>query len=168
LRDDLVIEPLSARHDRSGFSCGVDALDRYLREQAAQDARRRIANCFVAVAGNSGRIAGYYTFSATNIPAVALPDDERRRLPLYDAFPAALIGRLAVDKEFRRRGLGSALIIDAGERAMRSEPAIYALVVQAKDADAAAFYKANEFRAFVAAPLTLFLPIATIRRLSQS
>jgi hypothetical protein len=43
------IELLTSKHNRAGFSCGVDTLDRYLYEQASQDMRRRAASCYVAV-----------------------------------------------------------------------------------------------------------------------
>jgi hypothetical protein len=164
LSDAFVIERLAARHNRADFSCGVGALDQYLPAQAGQDARRNVANCFVAIGSDGETIAGYYTLSASNIPAWALPEKLRRRLPRYDMLPAALIGRLAVDARFRCRGLGSALIFDAGELAMRSEPAVYALAVDAKDGDAAAFYRRNNFAPFPDAALRLFLPIATFAK----
>jgi len=36
------IEALSGHHDRSAFSSKSEALDRYFREQASQDVKRRI------------------------------------------------------------------------------------------------------------------------------
>jgi hypothetical protein len=45
----FAIEPLSDRHDRPAFACGVEALDRYFHSQVTQDIRRRIAACNVAV-----------------------------------------------------------------------------------------------------------------------
>jgi hypothetical protein len=61
------MEPLSGDHDRSQFLSGSDALDRYLREQASQDTKRRIATCFVAVSIAAQDVAGYYTLTATSI-----------------------------------------------------------------------------------------------------
>jgi len=57
------IEPLGAKHDklRAGFSCGVEPLDRYLKQQASQDAKRRAAVAY-ALVSQDDRIAGYYTF----------------------------------------------------------------------------------------------------------
>ena len=161
----FVIEPLSSNHDRAGFSCGVEALDRYLHTQAGQDIRRRISNCFVAVPEGSGTIAGYYTLAAASILLVDLPPDDAKRLPRYPVVPAALVGRLAVHREHRGRALGAALVFDAIQRAMRADPAVFALIVDAKDEDAAAFYRHFGFKSFVSRPMSLFLPIATAAKL---
>ena len=64
----ITIEPLAPHHDRKGFSCGIPALDRYFSELAAQDVKRRVSNCFVAVA-EGGAVAGYYTLAAASLSA---------------------------------------------------------------------------------------------------
>jgi len=164
---DLTIEPLGASHDRKGFSCGVAVLDRYLHELATQDIRRRVSNCFVAC-DTAGTVAAYYTFAAASFPLTDLPPEETRWLPRYGVLPAGLIGRLAVDQRFRGRRLGGALIIDAARRAAGADPAIFALVVDAKDAAAVAFYEHLEFRRFASRPMSLYLPIATALRAVQA
>jgi len=155
------IEPLGPHHDRKSFSCGVEPLDRYLRELASQDAKRRISNCFVAV-GQGGAIAGFYTFAAASIPIAELPPEQAKRLPRYPVLPAGLIGRLAVATAHKGQGLGGALITDAALRAARADPAIFAIVVDAKDETAAQFYEHLGFRRFMSRPGSLFVPIATV------
>lgn len=155
-----MIEPLRAAHDRQEFSSGVAALDRYLHELATQDMRRRISNCFVACDA-ARTIAAYYTFAAASLPLTDLSPEERKRLPRYGVVPAGLIGRLAVDQRFRGRGLGGVLIIDAVRRAAAADPAIFALIVDAKDDSAVAFYEHLQFRRFLSRPQSLYLPIAT-------
>jgi GNAT superfamily N-acetyltransferase len=164
----FVIAPLSADHDKPAFSCGVEALDRYLQTQATQDIRRRIANCFVATSANSNIIAGYYTFSAASVPMLDLPSETAKRLPRYPVVPAALIGRLAIDRQYRGRGLGAALLFDAVARAARADTAIFAILVDAKDDAGATFYRHHGFQPFAARPLTLFLPIGTALKLLES
>ena len=165
--EGFITEPLSPGHDRTGFPCGVEALDRYLRERAAQDARRRVSNCFVALRP-AGPIAAYYTFAATGIPLTELAPEVTRRLPRYPIIPAALIGRLAVDHRFRGQGLGAALVVDALARTMRAEPAIFALVVDAKDDAAVRFYQYLGFQRFISHPMRLYLPAAeAARRLAE-
>jgi len=162
------ISPLSSEHDRLAFSCGVDALDRYLQAQASQDVRRHIANCFIASPSGTAIIAGYYTLAAASIPVLDLPEDVTKRLPRYPVLPAALIGRLAVDRQYRKRSLGAALLFDAIERAVRADPAVFAVAVDAKDEDAAAFYRHFGFIPFESRPLSLFLPVATAMKLMGS
>jgi ribosomal protein S18 acetylase RimI-like enzyme len=154
------IEALSSAHDRAGFSSSVEPLDRYLRELVTQDVKRRVSNCFVAL-DDDGVIAGYYTFAATSLPLTELSPEETKRLPRCALLPAGLIGRLAVDQRFQDRHLGGALIMDAATRAARGDPAIFALIVDAKDDRAVAFYEHLQFRRFLSKPMSLFLPLAT-------
>ena len=160
MTDGFTIEVLAAEHKRKDFSSGVAALDIYLHTLATQDMRRRIGNCFVACDG-SGAIAGYYTFAAGSLPLGDLPIELTKRLPRYGVVPAGLIGRLAVDQRFRGRRLGSALVMDAARRASIADPAIFALIVDAKDEAAGAFYRHLAFQPFRSRPMSFFLPIAT-------
>ncbi len=162
------IEALTAAHDRNGFSCGVEALDGYLARQAGQDMRRRVSNCFVALPEGGAAIAGYYTLAAASIPVQDLPQEQTRRLPRYPVLPAVLIGRLAVDQRFKGQQLGAALLFDAILRALRAEPAVLTVLVDAKDDTAASFYRHHGFQGFSARPQTLFLPIDTAARLLQA
>jgi ribosomal protein S18 acetylase RimI-like enzyme len=159
--DEFAVELLGAGHKRKEFSSGVEPLDRYLRELATQDMRRRISNCFVAC-NDAGTIAAYYTFAAGSLPLADLPADETKRLPRYGVFPAGLIGRLAVDERFRGLRLGSALVMDAARRASTADSAIFALIVDAKDEQAVSFYQHLGFRPFNSRPMSLFMPIATL------
>jgi GNAT superfamily N-acetyltransferase len=160
VKGGFVIEPLGA-HDRSAFSCGMAALDQYLRERASQDVKRLMASCFVAVEAATNMIAGYYTLAATSVPANDLPTEVLKRLPRYPILPAALVGRLAVDQHFHRKGLGSALLADAALRVFKSDTKAFALIVEAKNENAVAFYRLQGFRRFASKPASLFLPIAT-------
>ena len=157
------LAPLDAACDRSMFSCGTEPLDRYLREQATQDIRRRVAACFVALA-DGNRIAGYYTLASASLLLADLAASTCKKLPRYPTVPAVRMGRLAVDQAFKGQGLGGALLADALDRAARSEIAAYALMVDAKDEAAAAFYRHHGFIALPDSPRTQFLPLATIQR----
>jgi ribosomal protein S18 acetylase RimI-like enzyme len=158
----FVIERLTSSHDRNDFSSGSDPLDRYLRQSAAQDTRKRVANCFVAIERATGRVAAFYTLSAAGVRLSDLPDVVTRRLPHYPAVPAALIGRLAVDTRFCGQRLGEALLLDAADRVLDSDPAVFALIVDAKDENAVSFYKRYEFRPLQSRPMTLFLPVTAL------
>ncbi len=133
------IEPL-ARHDRTAFTSGSELLDRYLRERAGQDMRRRVASCFVAV-DEAGAIAGFYTIAASSLVLDLLPADEAKRLPRYPVIPAVLLGRLAIAKAHQGKRLGAALVADALLRGARTEVMAYAMIVDAHDEPAARFYE---------------------------
>lgn len=150
-------------YDRAAFSCGSEPLDRYFREQVTQDVRRRVSNCFVAVDTNNA-VAGYYTFAAAGLPLSELPPELTKRLPRYPLLPAALVGRLAVSLNHRGIGLGGAMIVDAGERALRAEPAVFALLVDAKDQRAEGFNRHLGFQPFAGRPNALFLPVETFAK----
>ena len=142
------LEVLSAGHAREGFACGVEALDQYFARQATQDVRRRASACYVVVEASSDKVAGYYTLAAGGVPLTDLPEALTKRLPRYPCVPVARVGRLAVDRAFHAQKLGGALLADAALRALRSEVAVFALVVDAKDEAAEAFYRHHGFERF--------------------
>jgi GNAT superfamily N-acetyltransferase len=162
--EDLRVESLSARHDRSVFDSGVEALDRYIRVQAGQDARKKMAAPFV-LALPDGALAGYYTLSSTALRLGELPDKTIKKLPRYPLVPATLLGRLAVDRRHQGKSYGRFLLADALHRAVRSEIASFAVIVDAKDDGARAFYVREGFLPFPDQPMKLFRPMADIEQL---
>ena len=163
----LVTEPLDRNHDRASFRSGSDALDRYFRERATQDIRRRVAGCFVAT-DRDGMVAGYYTLAAASVALDSLPEGMAKGLPRYPVVPALLIGRLAVSLPHQGRGLGSALIADAVVRADRLGIGSFALIVDAKDERARSFYEAIDFVALPGHGRRLCIPIETALRSLRS
>ena len=94
-----------------------------------------------------------------------LPAETTRRLPRYPLVPATLLGRLAVDQRFQGRGYGRFLLADAVFRAVRSEIASFAVIVDAKDDAARRFYERESFLSFPDQPMKLFRPMADIAEL---
>jgi GNAT superfamily N-acetyltransferase len=160
----LRIEPLSERHDREVFTSGVEPLDRYLRLQAGQDARRRVASCFVLVSDGERVPIGYYTLAATSIALGELPEALAKRLPRYPVIPATLMGRLAVDARHQGRGHGEFMLLDAFSRVLRNDIASYAFVVDAKDEKVARFYQRYRFGFLVEGGRRLFIPMAEVAK----
>ncbi|MBI3851521.1 MAG: GNAT family N-acetyltransferase [Verrucomicrobia bacterium] len=160
------VEPLSERHDRSRFRCGVAALDHYFQTQAGQDARRRVASPYVLIHRVGSDIAGYYAWSNAGFDLTELPEAVARKLPRYHQIPATLLGRLAVDLNHRGRGLGEFLLGDALRRALRGSEstAAFAVIVEAKDESAVRFYRKFGFVPVIGQTHRLFLPMKTIEQ----
>ena len=157
------ILPLADGHDRKGFACGVEALDRYFREQVGQDLKRRATACYVAVERTTGQVAGFYTLAAGGVPLGELPESVVKKLPRYPSVPVARLGRLAVGLAYRGQKLGAALVWDAVARSVRSEVAVAALVVDAKDEVAEGFYRHFGFEPLSGEGRRLVLPLAKLK-----
>lgn len=150
-----------ALHDRAGFDCGVPVLNDYLQGFADQHRRRGITSVFVLVDSEApAKILGYYTLSAAEVDAAQWGDAERRRLPRYPV-PCFRMGRLATAVDRRGQGIGRLLMGCAVDRCLkaREQVAAYALIVDAKDAQAKSFYEHYGFAAFAEQALTLYLPL---------
>ena len=164
LEAGLRVEPLGRHHDRAAFSCGVEALDAYLKAQASQDMKRKASAVFVLVQPSEPRrILGYYTLAAYALPQGDVPEAARRHIPRYPLVSATLIGRLAVSRDQQGRGLGALLLADALRRADGNAAIVGSsmIVVDAIDEAAARFYGGF---GFVRLPdsLRLVLPVRAI------
>jgi GNAT superfamily N-acetyltransferase len=161
----FTVVPLNRQHLRAGFCCGTETLDQYFANRVGQDIRRNLAKCFIALDHEEEKIAGFYTLSAAQIPLSKLPPQFKEKLPRYDSIPASRLGRLAIDRNYQGQGLGSVLIADALKRSMESSMAVYALLVDAKDIPAAAFYRHHGFIPCEGTPHILFLPLGNLHKL---
>lgn len=161
------IGPLEKSHERQSFDCGNDDLNRYLREQARQDAEKRVAAPLVFTQPGESKVLGFYTLSSSVIPADELPPKLMKRLPRYGQLPVTLLGRLAVDRSAAGQGVGEFLLVDALRRSLEAaqQIAAMAVIVEAKDARAESFYRHFDFQPFQQTPLRLFLPMAQIAKL---
>jgi ribosomal protein S18 acetylase RimI-like enzyme len=159
-------EPLDKKkHDRAAFSCEHEPLNKYLREQASQEIKKRVAAVYV-LTPDGKTIAGYYTLSQYAIDAEDLPPEDalKLRIPKYDKLPATLLGRLARSQEFKGMGIGEMLLAGALKRALEHSRHIasLAVVVDAKDDRAAAFYRSYGFIDLPNHPKRLFIPMRSI------
>jgi hypothetical protein len=155
-------EPLGQRHDLSRFSCGRPELDAWLRDQAL-DSEGRSARTYVVCTGSS-IVAGYYCIATGSVERQALPSKMKRARGLPKQIPVAIIGRLARDQTFSGTGLGRDLLQDALRRILAAAQiiGIRAVLVHALDADAAAFWRSQDFIESQIGSGTFFLPVETI------
>lgn len=161
-----VIEVLEG-HNRSNFDCGIEPLNRYLREQASQDKKKNISTPFVLVGEEPGLVIGYYTLCSNSVRLDDIPQDLRKKLPRYPYIPATLIGRLAMDRRYQGKGYGELLLLDALHRSLTAKLAIASalVIVEAKDDKAKAFYGKFGFIPLVNYTHHLFLPMAAIEKI---
>jgi GNAT superfamily N-acetyltransferase len=153
-------EPLKTQHVSAQFDCGEPALNNWLQQKALKN-ESRFSRSYVVC--NDGHVAGYYCISAGSVQRQQAPSRLKRNAP--DPIPVAIIGRLAVDRNFHGKGLGKDLLADAMRRIALSAQniGIAAIMVQAKNASAKDFYMAcAEFLTLSNNDLTLFLPIETV------
>ncbi len=149
------------RHDRAGFNCGVPELDAYLKQFAHQHAKRGIAKTFVLTAADQPQtILGFYTLSAAQIDLAQLAEADRKKLPRYPV-PCFRMGRLACSVDRQGEGIGRLLIGRAVARCLDAgrQVAAFALIVDAKDEQAARFYRHYGFTGCADRSLTLYLTL---------
>jgi len=157
-------EPLARRHDRAGFDCGVPALNDYLRRYARQNHESGGAKTFVAVEPDAPNVVlGYYTIAPGAVDFADVPDVAKRGLGRYEV-PVFRLGRLAVATREQGRGLGGALLMAGGQRALAVADAVggVALAIDAKDEDAARWYERFGALRLLDDPMALMLPLAMV------
>jgi GNAT superfamily N-acetyltransferase len=165
------LEPLDHRHNRKSFDCGVAPLNVYLQQTARQHSERDISRVFVLVSQDDlepKQVLGYFSLAACDADKSDLPEEIARKLPRE--FPAARLGRLAEQKEKQGLGFGKDLVIAAMVKTAEAARfvGITGLFVDAKDDSAAKFYQQFGFLPLPNQPLTLFLPIQTLREIVSS
>ena len=161
------VEVFGKKHDCSQFSCGNEKLDQYLKKQAGQDARKRVAAPFMLCEGANNVVRGYYTLSNFSVDVGVWPKDVVKKLPRYPLVPVTLLGRLAVDRQLQGRGAGEYLLMDALFRSLEGSRRIAsaAVVVNAIDGRAVEFYRHYEFIPFLDESKKLFLPMVIVEKL---
>jgi GNAT superfamily N-acetyltransferase len=150
-----------SRHNRKAFCSGVPALDRFLQQQAHQNMCRGVSQTFVLVPVDApGVIAGFYTLAPAEIRLANLQPADSKPLPPYPV-PCFRMGRLARDQHWRAQGIGPLLLGLAVQRCLEARRSVggFALIVDAKGAEAKAFYERHGFRSFQDTPLSLYLPL---------
>ncbi len=144
------------------FVCGEPSLNEYLQRFARRNAELFLGRTYVLVVSGQARIKGYYTISGGSVARGELPE---KRLPRYP-IPIVLVGRLAVDRQAQGRGFGELLLLDALKRAaqLAQHLGIYAVVMDALNEQARAFYRKYGFADTGNDPMRLYLPIKKVRQ----
>jgi len=167
--DEWRIERLDRGHVREGFDCGKPSLNDFLRALVSQYEKRNLGRTYVALQGEDRRVLGYYSLASGGMEAASLPANQAKKLPRHDV-PVILLARLAVDQSVHGKGLGGLLLRDAMTRSLdlSEKLGIHAVVVDALDAGAKAFYERFGFMPLADDEMRLFLPLSTIRSAAKT
>jgi GNAT superfamily N-acetyltransferase len=152
--------PLAPEHDLELFSCGEESLDRWLKERARKAEGVHSARTYVVCAGK--QVVGYYCLATGAVVRSSAPKPLQRNMP--DPLPAMILGRLAIDQNYQRFGLGRALLRDAVLRTanVARQAGIVALIAHAISPEAKAFYLRNEFEESPLEDMTVLLPLRKV------
>lgn len=164
----FIITPLERHHNRSAFHCGSEPLDHYLQRLARQHQERNISRTFVMTTqAEPSTPLGYYSLSSGQIHYQQLPTTHK-----HPRYPVSIIrlARLAVDVRHQGHGLGAQLLHHALRQSLTISAMIgvYAVVVDAKNREASAFYQHYGFSPLQDHELTLYLPIHTIAQAHET
>lgn len=150
---------LSAEHKTGDFCCGVPSLDDWLKRRAYSNQVSGASRTYVVC--QHERIAAYYCLSSGALAVSDAPGSLKRNMP--DPIPMVLLGRLAVDLDWRGSGLGVAVLRDAVQRTKQAASilGIRGIIAHAISEEAKAFYQKHGFVASPAQPMTLLLSLKT-------
>jgi GNAT superfamily N-acetyltransferase len=156
---------LTAEHSTALFDCENLALNSYLQKFALQNNAAGGARTYVTTPVSEKRVVGYYSVTAGSVERRSAPDRVGKGMPNHP-IPVVLVARLAVDRDFQGRGLGKGLLRDALTRSLSVSEAIgvRAVLVHAKDSDAARFYATFGFEPSPTDPLHLYLLIKDLKK----
>lgn len=154
-------ELLIAAHEVSEFTCGKPTLDHWLKSRALSNQEKGFTAVLVVHEG--GRVVGYYGLAPTAVVPNILPRSIRTGQP-PDPVPCLLLGQLATDINWAGRGIGTGLLKHALERCAHAAGLVggRALMVNAVDDEAAAFWRRRGFIPSRDDPFVLFRSIADI------
>jgi GNAT superfamily N-acetyltransferase len=153
--------PITVGSELEDFDSGEESLNHWLKNRALKNQASGASRCFVVCAGQA--VIGYYSLSAGAISRETAPKTLQRNMP--DPLPVLLLGRLAIDRRYHNRGIGSALLRDAMLRAVSvgGNAGVFAVLVHALSEQAKRFYLSRGFVESPLQPLTLLMTLATVR-----
>ena len=156
--------PLNRAHALADFDCGKSSLNDFLTKYALQNQSGGSARTYVVLA-DGNRVAAYYSLAPSAVAVEDAPERVTKGQPRHP-IPVILMVRFAVDKAFQGKGLGRTLFFDALTRALHGAEEIggRAFFVEAKDAEAEAFYRKFGMEPSPTNPRHLFLLFKDVRK----
>jgi GNAT superfamily N-acetyltransferase len=156
-------EPISALHITEVFDCGKSILNNWLKVRALSNHRNNFTA--VMVIHENLQVRGFYGLAPTAIVPSALPRNIRTGQP-PDPIPCLLLGQIAVDVTCKGSGLGTGLLKHAMLRSLDAAKLVggRALLVNAVDEEAAAFWQRRGFMPTRDNPMVMFRAMADVAK----
>lgn len=130
--------PLCSSFDLSQFDCGEESLNYFLKKKSMKNQVSGASKTYVCKV--DGKVVAYYSLASGCVERKLAPGNIKRNMP--DNVPVIILGRLAVDKEFAKLGLGSQLLRNAILRSLNvsGTVGVKAVLVHALSEKAKSFY----------------------------
>jgi GNAT superfamily N-acetyltransferase len=159
------IEKLQPKHILDAFDCGQPGLNEFLQKYALASQYGDGAQTYVGLVDDA--VVGYYSLATGSVEPERAPERVRKGLARRQSIPIMLLARLAVDRQWQRKGVGAALLKDAMLRTVQAADivGIRSLVVHAQDNEAKQFYRHFDFVPSPTDPLHLFILLKDLRKL---
>ena len=159
-----VPELLNREHDLLSFDCGKPSLNDWLKKKALKAHLVGGSARTYVVCSPANRVVGYFALSTGAVNREDVSGRVKKNMP--NPIPIVLLGRLAVDQQFKGKGIGSSLLRDALNRVVLASEQIgvRAILVHALDEDARSFYLKHGFYESPTNHMTLMLTIKEITR----
>ena len=169
---DLRIEQFNpVRHNRAGFSCGVERLDNYLKLNAKKQQKDDMTRVYVVTEAGSLDVLGYH---AINLGMMGVDELQKRPrgAPDHGELPILFLGQVAVSESVQGQGLGSILMHHVFEKANKvaDEAGCFAIVLDVmSDGDDEVFKRRQgwcagfEFQPFASNSSRMFMTMKQVR-----
>ena len=154
-------QTINEHHQIGAFDSGVATLDDWLKRRARANQASGASRTYVVC--EEQRVVAYYALASGAVAIETASARLRRNMP--DPVPVAVLGRLAVERDFQKHGLGRALVRDAATRVIKAADliGIRGILVHAISPETKAFYLALGFEASPLEPMTLMATLADIQ-----
>jgi GNAT superfamily N-acetyltransferase len=159
-------EPINEQHNIQGFNSGEESLDIWLKTKAIKNQKANASRTYVA--SDNERVIAYYVLAFSSVDGSSATGRFRRNMP--NPVPVVILGRLAIDLAYQNKGIGRALVRDAGLRVIQAADTIgiRGLLVQAISIKAKDFYTQLGFEPSLIDPMTLMVTLDDLKAAIQA
>lgn len=160
----VVIKPLD-NESRGNFCCGVSRIDNFFKNNARKDHEAYKVRVFIAHLEGESAPIGFYSLTLTAILPSEISENAQKKFARVNAVPAIYLAMLGVSENYKKKGVGPALMQNAISRALliSDHAGAYAIVLDALNEQVAKYYAELGFEPFIEGDLRMFLELATVR-----